>query len=102
LRPDSPAYLRHFSVELDGSRHDAVFVPHGVAHGHQALVDDCELLYMMTEAYRPELADGVRYDDPAFGIRWPLPVTQMAERDRSYPDFDRSARAALFDPAAIR
>jgi dTDP-4-dehydrorhamnose 3,5-epimerase len=102
LRPQSPTYLRHFPIALDCSGHDAIFVPHGVAHGHQTLVDDCELLYMMTEPYRPELADGVRYDDPAFGIRWPLPVTHIAERDRGYPDFDRLAHAPQCGQAAVR
>jgi dTDP-4-dehydrorhamnose 3,5-epimerase len=87
LRPDSPAFRRHAAWVLDDDAHDALYIPPGVAHGFQTLVDDCEILYMMTEAYRPQLAAGVRFDDPAFGIRWPLPVSVMAERDRSYPGF---------------
>ena len=86
LRADSPSYLSHFCVTLDADRHNALFIPQGVAHGFQTLEDDCEVTYMMTDVYRPELADGVRYDDPAFGIRWPLPVSCIADRDRSYPD----------------
>jgi dTDP-4-dehydrorhamnose 3,5-epimerase len=87
LRPDSSAYLQHFSIELDERRHTSLYVPPGVAHGFQTLADDSDVLYLMTEAYRPELGDGVRYDDPIFGIRWPSPVSLIAERDRSYPDY---------------
>ena len=87
LRPDSPAYLRHFSIELDEQRRSSLYVPPGVAHGFQTLADDSDVLYLMTEAYRPELGDGVRFDDPMFGIRWPRSVSLMAERDRSYPDY---------------
>lgn len=85
LRPDSPSYLSHHCVTLDADERNALFIPQGVAHGFQTLADDCEVTYLMTDVYRPELADGVRYDDPAFGIRWPLPVSCIADRDRSYP-----------------
>ncbi len=91
LRPDSPTFLRHVAVELDARQYNAVYIPPGVAHGFQTLVDDADVVYMMTEIYRPELADGVRYDDRAFGIRWPLPVARIAARDAAYPDFDREA-----------
>ncbi len=63
----------------------ALYIPPGVAHGFQTLADDCDILYMMTEPYRPELAGGVRYDDPALGIRWPRPVAMITERDRALP-----------------
>jgi dTDP-4-dehydrorhamnose 3,5-epimerase len=85
LRRDSPSYRRHMGVTLDAERRNAVYIPHGLAHGFQTLVDDCDVLYMMTDFYRPELAAGVRFDDPAFGIEWPLEVTCIAERDRTYP-----------------
>ena len=100
LRPQSPAFLQHFSVQLDADRRSGLYIPPGVAHGFQTLVDDCAVLYMMTEAYRPDLADGVRHDDDAFGIRWPLPVTMIAERDRSHPDFDRASHTARCDATA--
>jgi len=87
LRPDSPAYLGHFAIELDDRRGTGLYVPPGVAHGFQTLADDCDVLYLMTEAYRPELGDGVRHDDPAFGIRWPRAVSLIAPRDRDYPDY---------------
>ena len=96
LRPDSPAFLQHIAVTLDDERHNALYIPPGVAHGFQTLADDCTVQYMMTEAYRPELADGVRYDDPAFGVAWPLPPSCVIGRDREYPDFDRAAHAARF------
>lgn len=102
LRPDSSAYLQQVSVRLDEDSGDALYIPPGVAHGFQTLVDDTTVLYMMSEAYRPELADGVRYDDAAFGIEWPLEASVIAGRDRDYPAFDRSAHAARFRGAASR
>ncbi|HUF79571.1 MAG TPA: dTDP-4-dehydrorhamnose 3,5-epimerase family protein [Burkholderiales bacterium] len=88
LRPESPAFLRHVAVTLDAVACNALYIPPGVAHGFQTLADDCTVFYMMTEAYLPELADGVRFDDPAFGVTWPLPVSSIHPRDRGYPDFD--------------
>ncbi|HTO48135.1 MAG TPA: dTDP-4-dehydrorhamnose 3,5-epimerase family protein, partial [Burkholderiales bacterium] len=62
----------------------ALYVPEGFAHGFQTLEDDTEVLYQMSEFYHPELARGVRWDDPAFAIGWPLPDPILSERDRSY------------------
>jgi dTDP-4-dehydrorhamnose 3,5-epimerase len=90
LRPRSRSYLRHVAVTLDEDNRDAVFIPHGVAHGFQTLAPRTEVLYQMTDVYDPRLAAGVRWDDPAFAIRWPsteAPI--LSERDASYPDFDR-------------
>lgn len=102
LRPDSPTFLHHVAVELDAADYTAVYIPPGVAHGFQTLVDGTDVVYMMTEIYRPELADGVRHDDAAFGIRWPLPVTRIAERDAAYPDFDIVAHRQRFAAARDR
>jgi dTDP-4-dehydrorhamnose 3,5-epimerase len=88
LRPDSPTFLRHVALELDDRAHRAVYVPPGCAHGFQTLVDDAEVLYAMTDRHAPELADGVRWDDPAFAIRWPERPTLIHPRDAAYPDFD--------------
>lgn len=88
LRPGSPTFLKHHSLVLDDEDRKALFIPVGMAHGFQTLTDDCEILYMMSEAFRPDLADGVRYDDPAFGIEWPLPVSSILDRDGGYPDFN--------------
>jgi dTDP-4-dehydrorhamnose 3,5-epimerase len=92
LRPRSPSYLRHVAVELTDANRDAVFIPHGVAHGFQTLADATEVLYQMTDVYAPALATGVRWNDPAFRIRWPLADgSVISERDAGYPDFDRAA-----------
>jgi dTDP-4-dehydrorhamnose 3,5-epimerase len=96
LRPDSSTFRRHAALVLDADTGNALYVPPGVAHGFQTLVDACEVTYMMTEAYRPELAAGVRFDDPAFRIDWPLPVTCIASRDRTYADFDPIAHRLRF------
>jgi dTDP-4-dehydrorhamnose 3,5-epimerase len=90
LRPESPSYLRHVALTLDEDNRDAVFIPHGVAHGFQTLAARTEVLYQMSDVHAPQLAGGVRWNDPAFGIHWP--VTQnvvISERDARYPDFDR-------------
>lgn len=89
LREDSPTYCRWQSFELTAENHKAVYIPPGFAHGFQTLVDDVELLYQMTEFYVPELAAGVRWDDPAFGIEWPIPNPILSERDRAYPAYRR-------------
>lgn len=85
LRPDSPTFCQWYGAELTAGNGDALFVPEGFAHGFQTLQDDSELFYQMFALYSPEHADGVRWNDPAFGIRWPLPVSTIAERDRTYP-----------------
>jgi len=90
LRPASPTYLQHLSLHLDDVRRDAVFVPHGVAHGFLTLADDTEVFYQMSDVYVPELAAGVRWDDPSFGITWPGGRPRsISERDARFPDFDR-------------
>jgi dTDP-4-dehydrorhamnose 3,5-epimerase len=90
LRPTEPTYLRYRAVVLDQENRDAVFIPSGVAHGFQTLADDCEVLYQMTDVHAATLAAGVRWNDPAFGIGWPITAgIAIAERDASYADFDR-------------
>ena len=92
LRPDSPSYLRHVTVELDEVNRDAVFIPHGVAHGFQTLADSTEVLYQMTNTFAPDLAAGVRWNDPVFAIQWPMRSgIIMSERDANCPDFDCQA-----------
>ena len=68
LRPESPCYLKYVAVPLDEDTRDAVFIPHGVAHGFQTLVDRTEVLYQMTDVFAPELGAGLRWNDPAFAI----------------------------------
>jgi dTDP-4-dehydrorhamnose 3,5-epimerase len=91
LRPGSPSYLRHVAVQLDEDNHDAVVIPYGVAHGFMTLCDRTEVLYQMTDVYAPELAAGLRWNDPAFSIQWPkVEGIVISERDANYPDFDRN------------
>ena len=88
LRPDSPSYLAWAAVELDAARHNAFYIPAGCAHGFLTLEEDSELLYQMSQSYAPDLARGVRWNDPAFAIRWPLSAPILSPRDAGYPDFD--------------
>lgn len=92
LRPGSARFLRHEAVALSHADRRALYVPRGFAHGFQTLEDDTEVLYQISTPYSPEHARGVRWDDPAFGIRWPLLPPILLERDAAYPDF-RPARA---------
>jgi dTDP-4-dehydrorhamnose 3,5-epimerase len=85
LRPDSPMQGRWFGVELTAANALMLYVPEGVAHGYQTLEDDTEMYYMTSAAYAPSAAKGVRYDDPAFGITWPLPVTAISDADANWP-----------------
>lgn len=87
LRPASSSFKRWFSVELTAAAHNALYVPPGVAHGFQTLEDGCEVFYQMSCPHHPASASGVRWDDPAFHIAWPLPVSIISQADRSYPDF---------------
>lgn len=89
LRRGSSTFLTWFGVELREGDGTSLFAPEGTAHGFLTLVDDTTVHYQISEAYRPELARGARFDDPAFGIRWPLGGDYvMSSRDRGYPAFD--------------
>jgi len=85
LRQGSPTCCRWYGAELTEENGSALFVPEGFAHGFQTLADKSEVFYQMFAGYSSEHADGVRWDDPAFGISWPLPVTAIADRDRAFP-----------------
>jgi len=87
LRPESPTYLRHAAVVLDSESGNMLYIPKGCAHGFETLEDGSEVAYQISAAYAPEYARGVRWDDPAFGIAWPLPPAVINERDRNYSDY---------------
>jgi dTDP-4-dehydrorhamnose 3,5-epimerase len=90
LRPGGPTYLSSCALVLDQDCRDAVYIPSGVAHGFQTLTDECEVLYQMTDFHVPSLAAGVRWNDPAFAISWPIKTgLVIAPRDAQYPDFNR-------------
>ncbi len=85
LRPESPSFRKWVGFELSAENGRMLYVPEGCAHGYQTLRDNCEVFYQVTEFYAPEDEGGVAYDDPAFGIRWPLPVTVISDRDKNHP-----------------
>jgi len=87
LRTDSPTFRRWLAVELTADNHCALYVPRGFAHGFQTLADDCEVFYQMSEFYVPDAAAGVRWNDPAFKIAWPIADPILSPRDTAYPDF---------------
>jgi dTDP-4-dehydrorhamnose 3,5-epimerase len=88
LRPESPTFKRWTGVELTADNRRALFVPEGFAHGYQTLVADTEAFYQVSEFYAPEAEGGVRWDDPAFGIEWPLATEPvLSDKDRNWPRF---------------
>lgn len=87
LRPDSATFGEHVGVELTAGNRRMLYVPEGFAHGFLTLEDDTEVFYQMSAFYEPDAARGLRYDDPALGIRWPAEVRVVSERDRSWPDW---------------
>jgi dTDP-4-dehydrorhamnose 3,5-epimerase len=85
LRPDSPTRFQHIGVELSAENRAALYVPEMFAHGFQALQDNTEVFYQVSEYYTPEAERGLRHDDPALGIRWPLPVSDISAKDAAWP-----------------
>lgn len=81
LRPESPTYLEHIAVELTADNHRALYVPERFAHGYQVLEDTTETSYHVGEFYTPGSEGGLRYDDPRLRLQWPLPVTEISEKD---------------------
>jgi len=94
LRPGSSSYLRWQGYELTADNRRAVYVPKGFAHGFQTLAEHCDIAYQISQSQMPEAASGYRYDDPAFGIAWPLPVSMISERDLNWPKFIDGAKVA--------
>ena len=90
LRPGSRTFGRSAACELVAGVPVSLYIPEGCAHGFQTLTDDALVAYAMFEFYDAALASGVRYNDPRFGIRWPLPVSTLSEKDASYPDWKES------------
>ena len=93
LRRDSPTFLQWVGVELTADTHRMFYVPRGCAHGYQTLTDDAQVFYFVSAPYSPAHQAGVRWDDPAFAIEWPLGApTMINHRDATYPDFTVPAR----------
>ncbi len=87
LREDSPKYCTWYGVELSAEKERCLYVPEGCAHGYLALTDGTKILYYTSEDYSPELERGIRYDDPLFDIKWPVRISVVSEKDRSWPDY---------------
>ena len=85
VRPDSPTRLEWHGVVLSADAHNALVIPEGFAHGFQTLSADCELLYFHTAAWSAEAEAALHPLDPTLGIRWPLPIASLSDRDRSHP-----------------
>jgi dTDP-4-dehydrorhamnose 3,5-epimerase len=82
LRPDSPTYLEHIAVELNAGNSRGLYVPERFAHGYQVLEDDTETSYQVGEFYTPGAEGGLLYNDPKLGLRWPLPVSLVSDKDQ--------------------
>jgi dTDP-4-dehydrorhamnose 3,5-epimerase len=87
LRPNSPTYGQWFGVELTAHNALMLYAPEGFAHGYETLSDDTEAYYLTSAPYAPSAARGIRYDDPAFAIDWPIPVAVISDVDRTWPDY---------------
>ncbi len=88
LRPASPTYKQWMGVELTADNYRLLFVPEDFAHGFITLMDNTEITYQVSQFYTPGSEKGIRYDDPAFNIQWPLEVSVISDKDRTWPDFE--------------
>jgi dTDP-4-dehydrorhamnose 3,5-epimerase len=84
LRPESATYLQHVAVELNEDNQRALYVPERFAHGYQALADKTDTSYQVGEFYTPEAESGLLHDDPRLGLKWPLPVSVISEKDLKF------------------
>jgi len=88
LRTKSETFTKWMSVELSGINHRMIYVPEGFAHGFQTLEDNTEVFYQVTKEYNPNYEGGLRWDDPVFGIKWPLGKEIISKKDRSWKSFE--------------
>ncbi|MFL5518106.1 MAG: dTDP-4-dehydrorhamnose 3,5-epimerase, partial [Gemmatimonadales bacterium] len=103
LRPESPTYLQHVSVELNEDNSRALYVPERFAHGYQVLCDKTDTSYQVGEFYAPGTEGGLRYDDPRLALTWPLPVTEISDKDRAWRALDEqeSELKQRMEPAGV-
>ena len=88
LRPASKTYKQWVSVEITSKGYKMIYVPEGFAHGYQTLEDNTEVIYHMSQSFAPQYYSGVRWNDPAFNIKWPDTENKIiSEKDKNYPDF---------------
>jgi dTDP-4-dehydrorhamnose 3,5-epimerase len=88
LRVDSPTFRQWFAIELSAENRRALYIPENFAHGFQTLADNSEVFYQMSEFFHPECACGLRWDDTAFSITWPIEEKILAEKDKSWRTFE--------------
>lgn len=85
LRPDSPTYCHWFGTELDADSGRMLYIPRGCGHGYLTLTPDTDLVYQASVPYAPKCATGIKFDDPAFAIQWPAPISVISAQDRNWP-----------------
>jgi len=88
LRPESPTYMQWLGMELTAENRKMIYMPGGFAHGYQILMDDTEVFYQVGTFYAPQYERGIRWDDPAFAIEWPInPPVVLSEKDKHWTDY---------------
>ena len=87
LRPQSPTYLKWIALELTAENRKMLYVPANFAHGYQTLADNTEVFYQVSQFYAPGSEEGLRYNDPTLGIKWPKDVKVISTKDSSWPDY---------------
>lgn len=88
LRPDSKTFKKWFSIELSANNYKMLYIPKGFAHGFQSLEDNTEVFYQISEFYNPKFSKGIRWNDTKLNIKWPLQVTVISEKDKSFPELE--------------
>ena len=88
LRKNSKTFLMWNSYFLSSEDSQSLFIPKGIAHAYQTLEKETTVLYFVSDSYKPEAEDGIRYDDPFFNIEWPLEITSISKKDEMWPDFN--------------
>jgi len=99
LRKGSPTFGEWFGTELDDTNRLMMYTPKGFAHGCLSLTDNIEILYMTSAFYAPAAERGLRPDDPRVGIAWPIPITEISDKDRAWPDLDPALHAMAVEDA---
>jgi len=88
LRSNSETFLQYFGIELSATNKKMIYIPEGFAHGFQTLSNDAELIYHHSQFYLPGVEAGLKYNEPAIKINWPLEITSISEKDNSHPFID--------------
>jgi dTDP-4-dehydrorhamnose 3,5-epimerase len=101
LRPESSTFCQWRGFELSAENQDQLYIPKGFAHGFQTLRENAQVNYLISEFYTLDAASGVRHDDPAFGIAWPLPVSAISGKDLRWPDFSPEKQRGGLEPVTL-